>query len=94
MPLVYCFVANLYTHGNSTKTTVLFQEFLPCNDFDTRITVIGNRAFGFRRFNRANDFRASGSGKIDYDPKNIAPEMVQLAFDVTRRLNVQSCSNR
>lgn len=74
------------------KNYAFFQEFLPCNDFDTRITVIGNRAFGFRRFNRENDFRASGSGKIDYDPKNIAPEMVRLAFDVTRRLKMQSCA--
>lgn len=74
------------------KNYVLFQEFLAGNEFDTRITVIGDRAFGFRRFNRENDFRASGSGKIDHDPRGIAPEMVRLAFDTCRRLKMQSCA--
>ena len=50
---------------------LLVQEFLPGNGFDTRITVIGNRAFGFRRFNRPDDFRASGSGRIDWNPAAI-----------------------
>jgi len=62
----------------------LFQEFLPNNDYDTRITVIGNRAFGFRRFNRANDFRASGSGNIDYNPAGIDLETVRIAFETSR----------
>ncbi|WP_119460671.1 hypothetical protein [Rhodospirillaceae bacterium SYSU D60014] len=69
---------------------VLFQEFLPGNEFDTRITIIGNRAFGFRRFNRPNDFRASGSGHIDWDPKEIDIEAVRLAFDIAQRFQTQS----
>src|SRR6185503_17089802 len=44
---------------------ILLQEFLSNNKFDTRVTVIGNRAFAYRRFNRPNDFRASGSGNFD-----------------------------
>lgn len=74
------------------KGYVLFQEFLAGNEFDTRITVIGDRAFGFRRFNRENDFRASGSGKIDHDPKGISSDFVRLAFEVARKLNTQSCA--
>lgn len=74
------------------KNYILFQEFLPDNNFDTRITVIGNRAFGFRRFNRDNDFRASGSGKIDYNPESVSTEFVSLAFDVARKLKTQSCA--
>jgi hypothetical protein len=74
------------------KGYALFQEFLANNPYDTRVTVIGNRAFGFRRFNRENDFRASGSGRIDYDSQGIAPEYVRLAFDAARRLNTQSCA--
>lgn len=69
-----------------------FQEFLPNNEFDTRVTVIGNRAFAFRRFNRDDDFRASGSGKIDYNPKEISSEFVELAFEVARKLGTQSCA--
>ncbi len=69
---------------------VLFQEFLPDNPFDTRVTVIGNRAFAFRRFNRAGDFRASGSGKIDWDPNATDQRFVKLAFEAARRLKIQS----
>ncbi len=64
---------------------VLFQEFLPNNAYDTRITVVGRRAFGFRRWNRPQDFRASGSGRVDYD-------FVRLAFATARRLGMQSCA--
>lgn len=74
------------------KNYVLFQEFLPNNSFDTRVTVIGNRAFGFRRFNRDNDFRASGSGKIDFNPEEVASEFVKLAFEVASKLKTQSCA--
>lgn len=72
------------------KNYVYFQEFLPNNDFDTRITVIGDRAFGFRRFNRPGDFRASGSGRIDHDPDQINLECVDLALNVSKMLGVQS----
>ena len=40
------------------KGYILFQKFLPNNRFDTRVTVMGNRAFTYVRFNRANDFRS------------------------------------
>ena len=67
-----------------------FQEFIPGNDFDTRITVIGNRAFAFRRFNRDGDFRASGSGNIDYSVIDIDLEMVRIAHDLSFKNNLQS----
>jgi len=69
---------------------LLAQEFLPGNDFDTRITVIGHRAFGFRRLNRPGDFRASGSGRIDHTPDLIDLDAVRLAFRVARTLGTQS----
>ncbi len=72
------------------KNYVLFQEFLNGNLFDTRITVIGNRAFGYRRFNRPNDFRASGSGNFDIDPEKIDQEAIRLAFRVAKCLKTQS----
>lgn len=66
------------------------QDFIPGNEHDTRITVIGERAFGFRRHVRPGDFRASGSGKIDHDPSRIDTNCVRIAFDVARRLGTQS----
>ncbi|WP_156100401.1 RimK family alpha-L-glutamate ligase [Thioalkalivibrio sp. ALJ1] len=68
----------------------LAQEFVPNNDFDTRIAVVGNRAFGFRRLNRPDDFRASGSGQVDWDPARIDAELVRMAFDISRRLQAQT----
>lgn len=72
------------------KNYALFQKFLPENDFDTRVTVIGNRAYGFRRFNRANDFRSSGSGKIDLDPKEVDLKHVSKAFEISSVMGFQS----
>jgi hypothetical protein len=66
------------------------QEFLPGNDFDTRVTVIGNRAFAYRRMNRPDDFRASGSGRPNWDPSQIDLQLVRLAFLTARRLATQS----
>jgi hypothetical protein len=74
------------------KDYLLMQEFLAGNEFDTRVTVIGNRAFAFRRFNRPNDFRASGSGRLDWDPGQIDLGFVRLALDVAARLRLQSCA--
>lgn len=72
------------------RSYVLLQEFLPDNAFDTRVTVIGNRAFAFRRHNRPGDFRASGSGRIDWDYTKVDPQMVRLAFAAQRKLSSQS----
>jgi len=72
------------------KNYVILQEFLPGNEFDTRVTVIGNRAFAYRRFNRANDFRASGSGNFSPAPGEIDLETVRLAFRLASRLGTQS----
>ena len=69
---------------------VYIQEFLPGNLFDTRVTVIGDRAFAFRRLVRDNDFRASGSGKIDWDVDAIDERFIRLAFRVAQTLRTQS----
>jgi len=74
------------------KNYVLFQKFLPNNKYDTRITVIGNRALAFRRFNRKNDFRSSGSGKINYNLDNIDLNFVKIAFQISKKLGFQSMS--
>jgi len=68
---------------------LLFQEFLSDNRFDTRVIVIGNRAWAFRRFNRKDDFRASGSGLLNKNPKSISLESIKLAFNVSTSLQTQ-----
>lgn len=69
---------------------IYFQEFLAENVADTRITIIGDRAFGFLRQNRPNDFRASGSGAIVYEPSKVDKRCIQVGFQVAKRLGTQS----
>lgn len=68
----------------------LAQEFIAGNEFDTRIVVAGKRAYGLRRFNRENDFRASGSGLIDLDPGEIGTDIVKMSFDISAALHAQT----
>lgn len=72
------------------KDYVYFQKFLPDNEYDIRIVVIGDRAFGFIRYNRKDDFRASGSGKKDYDITKIPLQAIKIAFDVSKKCKFQS----
>jgi hypothetical protein len=68
---------------------VYFQEFVENNKFDTRIVVIGDKCFAIRRYNRENDFRASGSGMIEYDRASIDERCVEIAFNVTAKIKSQ-----
>ena len=79
-------------HMHRERGYVYFQDFLMGNEFDTRITIIGDRAFGFMRANRPNDFRASGSGSIIYAPEKIDKNCVEIAFQVADRIGAQSLS--
>jgi glutathione synthase/RimK-type ligase-like ATP-grasp enzyme len=69
---------------------VYFQDFLPGNTFDTRIIVIGNRAFGCVRDNRDDDFRASGSGRVDVNVDRVDLDLVKLSFETAKKMQVQS----
>lgn len=69
---------------------LLAQEFLPDNAFDVRVTVIGDRAFVFRRFNRPGDFRASGSGLVDWNPDGVPEDAVRLGYRVARDTRAQT----
>jgi len=72
------------------KNYVLFQKFMPNNHYDTRVTVIGKRAFAFRRLNRPNDFRSSGSGRIEYDVESIDKRFITLAIAISEKMGFQS----
>jgi hypothetical protein len=72
------------------KGYVYFQEFVPENNYDIRVTIIGKRAFGFKRFVRKNDFRASGSGNTIYAQEAIPVECINSAFKMAKELEMQS----
>lgn len=89
-PSVLRAVLHARRHLERQRGYLYFQDFLGGNAYDTRITVIGDRAFGFLRTNRPGDFRASGSGSILYEYDRIDPRSVAIAFDVAGRLATQS----
>jgi len=68
---------------------IYFQDFIPENTHDIRVTYVYNRCFALRRKVRAGDFRASGSGLIDYDMSMIPTEALGIAFRVAKRLKLQ-----
>ena len=68
---------------------VYFQDYVPGNDSDTRVIVIGKRAFAIKRMVRPGDFRASGSGRIRYEREEFDERCVVLAFEIADRLEGQ-----
>lgn len=72
------------------KGYVYFQDFISGNDSDIRLVVVGNKCFGIRRYFRKGDFRASGSGIKDYNHKLISTTCVKIAFDLAKKLDMQS----
>ncbi|WP_298245925.1 hypothetical protein [uncultured Christiangramia sp.] len=68
---------------------VYFQEFIPKNNYDIRIIVIGENAFGIKRMVRENDFRASGSGTILYEKENFSDKLINLSFEIAEKLKTQ-----
>lgn len=68
---------------------IYFQEFIPNCDYDIRVIVIDGKAFAIKRLVRKNDFRASGSGYIEYQKEHFDDATIQLAFNSSKILNIQ-----
>lgn len=74
------------------KDYVYFQEFMPSNNYDSRIIVINqNKVFGYKRFNREKDFRASGSGSFEQlKPENVDERILKIALEISQKLKMNS----
>lgn len=68
---------------------IYFQEFIPGNDHDIRVIVIGDKAYAIKRMVRENDFRASGGGDILYAKELFNDSLIQLSFEINDKLNTQ-----
>jgi len=90
IPQVIAKIRNSNRLMGREKGYLYFQDLVPNNEFDTRVTVIGDRAFAFTRNVRPGDFRASGSGDIVYDHDRIDQKCLTIAFEVTRKIGSQS----
>lgn len=67
------------------KDTVLIQRFVENRGFDLRICVVGDRVFGYFRKAVGTDFRASGSGVLEFG--HLPDVAVRIAIDLRRRLD-------
>lgn len=65
---------------------VYFQDFVPENSTDIRVFVVGGRACAVTRSTRPNDFRASGSGLLNYDPSRLDLRLIRAGFEVSRKI--------
>lgn len=72
------------------KGYVYFQDFIPGNECDYRITVYGNRAAAAKRMNRDGDFRASGSGIMHFEKELFDVRLVKMAFELNDKIKAQS----
>ena len=88
--LIRLFIGSKYSNNSPReKGYVYFQDFIPNNDSDIRVIVIGDKAFAIKRMVRKNDFRASGSGHLVYSKESINIECIKIAFDVNKKLGSQ-----
>jgi glutathione synthase/RimK-type ligase-like ATP-grasp enzyme len=69
---------------------IYFQDFIPGNDHDIRVVVIGDKAVALKRMVRATDFRASGSGFILYERQLFEESTIKLSFEMAEKLRAQS----
>ena len=78
-----------YAQMGREKGYIYFQDFIPDNDHDIRIVVIGDNAFAIKRLARKNDFRASGGGTILYEKQLFKDDWIKLAFNINDKLKSQ-----
>ena len=70
------------------KGYLYFQDFIPNNDCEYRVVVIGDRILAEKRYCRENDFRASGSSNFEYS--EVSKDILRIAFDVAEKLRLQA----
>ena len=74
------------------KGYVYFQDFIPNNKTDFRVKIVAGKCWGFQREVRKDDFRASGSGILYFNNDAIPIEMIQTAFEISKKLSLKSAA--
>jgi len=60
------------------KNYLYFQNYIHDSEYDLRIIVISNKLFGYYRYPKSGDFRASGSGIVE--KKALPEEAMRIAL--------------
>jgi len=74
----------LYEPYIKQKNYVIFQEKVPNEGYDLRVIIIGNSYFGYYRYPKKGDFKASGSGIVE--KKDIPLEVLKLSKQIKEKL--------
>lgn len=75
---------NTYWKYLKQKDYIYFQRFIKDATFDLRIIVIGDKVFGYYRYAKNGDFRASGSGIVE--KKSLPVEAMKIAIETRNSL--------
>ncbi len=67
------------------KNSVYVQKFIDDAAFDLRIMIIGEKLFGYYRYPKKGDFRASGAGI--YEKKELPENAMRLAISIKQKMN-------
>jgi glutathione synthase/RimK-type ligase-like ATP-grasp enzyme len=70
----------------SKKIPVVVQKFIPGLDCDYKVLIFGDKYFAVKRGIRENDFRASGSGKLQWE--NPPLEVLDYAREMQQKFKV------
>lgn len=70
---------------------VIFQEMIDGLDHDWKVLIFYNKCFVLKRFTKDNDFRASGSGKFDYEAMP-TDKILSFSLDTIQKLDVPFAS--
>jgi glutathione synthase/RimK-type ligase-like ATP-grasp enzyme len=70
------------------KNYVYFQKFISDAKYDLRIIIVGNKIFGYYRYAKKGDFRASGAGIRE--KKALPEEAMRIALDTKSKLGSTS----
>jgi len=79
-----------FWHGDRQKYYVLFQDYVDNMGYDLRIITAGDTFFGYYRYPKKNDFRASGSGFWSFT--ELPQDALKLAQKVKTTLGLSDCS--
>jgi glutathione synthase/RimK-type ligase-like ATP-grasp enzyme len=82
----YPFAVNNYERFFTVRTPFVLQEFVPGLEGDYKVLIFGHKYYVLKRYVRKNDFRASGSGKFEYETPS--KELLQYARAVYKKFNV------
>lgn len=71
------------------KGYVYLQEYIPNDNFDMKVVILGDKCTGFHRPVRSHDFRASGGGSFVDDTSVFTEQIIKSAFAAADALGMR-----